>query len=136
MPRKGLLLAAAIAAICSSLGCAGAGSGKLVKVERFSPPLSVKVKALSRALEVSWRPSPDAEEDWFEGYNVYYSKESLLLKGGDQLPTPIMVGKDKLSVTIEGLDPGVAYFVHVRGRRKGGELSLPSLPEVVGIPNP
>lgn len=121
--------------VCMAVvGCGGPGEGELVKVERFSAPLSVRVKALPRALEVSWKPSPDAGQSSFAGYNVYYAKESLLLAGSKDLPEPITAGKDTDHVVIRGLEPGVPYFIHVRARRKSGELSLPSLPEVVGVP--
>lgn len=116
-------------------GCS-AGGKTAVKVTRFSPPLSVSIEPLSGALMVKWKPSPDEVLRDFAGYNIYYEKESLLLRAVRDLPQPIEVSAGVCSVVIRDLEPERLYFIHLRSRKKGGELSVPSLPEIVAVPRP
>jgi hypothetical protein len=130
MIKKRLLLSS----ILLFVGACTGGGGKMVEVTRFSPPTSVEVKPAARALVVSWKASPDEPEKDFAGYNVYVSTNSLLLSSKNDLPAPVEVNKGTHSVTVKNLETGKVYFVHVRSRRKNGEVSVPSLPEVVGRP--
>jgi len=106
----------------------------MVEVTRFAPPASVEVKPAAGALVVSWKASPDESRKDFGGYNVYVSTTSLLLSSKNDLPDPVKVNKETHSVTVKNLEAGKVYFVHVRSRKRSGEVSVPSLPEVVGRP--
>lgn len=43
----------------------------------------------------------------------------------------MFVNKNQHEVELQDLDSSTRYFVHVRSRDKNGDLSFPSLPEVV-----
>lgn len=115
-------------------GCSG--GGKVVNVSEFSPPASVTIIPLDKAVKVTWKAGPEETARWFDGYNVYCSPVSLLLRSAEELPEPVKVGRKIHQVVISDLEPGKPYFIHVRSRKKSGELSGPSLPEKIGIPGP
>jgi len=75
------------------------------------PPSMVQARALDGAVELSWRPSPDADT---KGYLIYYGTSAGVYYGeGASLgESPIDAGK-RTSLRIEGLSNGVLYFFAV-----------------------
>lgn len=47
------------------------------------------------------------------------------------LPAPILVPNDVTRFALSDFDSTGLYFIHVRSRKRNGDVSLPSLPELV-----
>lgn len=82
-------------------------------------------------LKVSWQPSRHEADKNFAGYNLYIADHSLIFSPIADLPTPYMVPKNKTSYELAGLDAKQRLFLHVRSRGTNGDLSYPSLPEII-----
>lgn len=130
---KKLCIIALTAAALS--GCSGGGA-RMINVTDFSPPDGVTAKPAARSIEVTWKPSPNEGDADFAGYDLFYSQKSLLLAGRKNLPDAMHFDKNTHHAVIENLEAGRPYFIHVRSRKNSGEISQPSLPEIVGVPLP
>ncbi|MFQ5864380.1 MAG: fibronectin type III domain-containing protein [bacterium] len=119
-----------IVATLSNLGCASS-LPRVKDITELAPPRNVQVVSENGVTKVSWDASSDESRPHFGGYNVYYSTKSLILVSIKQLPPPMFVNKNQHEVELQDLDSSTRYFVHVRSRDKNGDLSFPSLPEVV-----
>lgn len=104
---------------------------KVKDVIELSPPQKVKAFYLNNEVKIIWQPSYHENLSNFEGYNIYYSTRSLILSSIKNLPSPIMVNKAQHEVILHDLKESVPYYVHVRSRDKKGNISLPSLPELI-----
>ncbi|MFQ5753739.1 MAG: fibronectin type III domain-containing protein [bacterium] len=80
---------------------------------------------------MSWQASPHESQPQFAGYNLYYAKKSLILAPIKELPTPIFLEKFQHEFTLTNLDSHATYFGHIRSRNRDGDISLPSLPELL-----
>jgi hypothetical protein len=85
-------------------------------------------------IKISWDASSDESKSYFDGYNIYFSKKSLILRSTKDLPSPIPVDKNQHELVLQNLEGPAKYFIHVRSRNKSGDFSFPSLPEVVVQP--
>jgi hypothetical protein len=92
------------------------------------PPSMVSAVARDGAVELRWKPSPDADT---LGYLVYYGAARGEYFGEGALPgaSPIDAGK-RTSLRIDGLENGVLYYFAVAAydRRDGEDVLNPSLP--------
>ncbi len=132
MIKLTIILALAVSLLS---GCSGGGA-RMVNVTGFSPPAGVTAKPAARSIEVAWKPSPNEGDGDFAGYDLFYSQKSLLLAGKKNLPEAMHFDKNTHRAVIENLVAGRPYFIHVRSRKNSGEISQPSLPEIVGVPLP
>jgi hypothetical protein len=75
------------------------------------PPSLVVARALDGAVDLSWRPSPDADT---RGYLIYYGTSSGVYYGEGSIlgASPINAG-NRTSIRIEGLRNGTLYFFAV-----------------------
>lgn len=111
-------------------GC-GSSLPHIRDVTELAPPLNVRMTRENSHIKISWDPSPDENQSQFDGYNIYYSKKSLILASVKALPRPLIVYRSQHDVILQDLNSASQYFVHVRSKDKDGNLSFPSLPELV-----
>ncbi len=110
--------------------CAGTAP-RVLDVTELAPPQQVRFERTGEGVVIRWKPSPHHDRAAFAGYNVYVSQRSLIFAEIAKLPEPVRVGKDSTQVLLRDLSKSATYFVHVRSRTREGDLSLPSLPELV-----
>lgn len=113
-----------------AVACA-ASLPRVKDITELAPPLNVRMTQEEGLVKISWEPSPDESKPAFDGYNIYYAKKSLILASVKKLPVPVMVDKNQHEVILRDLDRASQYFVHVRSRNIKGDLSFPSLPELL-----
>lgn len=112
------------------LGCASTVP-KVKDVTELDPPHKAQASYEHGEIRITWEASADEALPDFEGYNIYYANESLILTAIKKLPPPVMVDKNQHACTLADLQPNARYFLHVRSRNRNDELSFPSLPELI-----
>jgi len=108
-------------------GCSAAGK-QLARITDLAPPQEVNFTSQGSDIILNWRPSTQEDLPNFVGYNVYVSTSSLIFTHPNNLPEPIVLGKThkhRVAISAE------KNFIHVRSRLQNGNLSLPSLPEII-----
>ncbi|MFQ6114505.1 MAG: fibronectin type III domain-containing protein [bacterium] len=117
-------------AILLIVGCASS-LPRVKDITELAPPRNVQAVSDQGIIRISWDASSDESKPHFDGYNIYCSNKSLILVSIKHLPPPVIVDKNQHQIELQDLDRSSRYFVHVRSRDKNGDLSFPSLPEVV-----
>jgi hypothetical protein len=129
MSLKNIRTAYVIAlALCS--GCAASGP-KVRDVTELAPPENVRLVIEPDRTMLVWDASYHEISPEFAGYNLYISDKSLILAPWQQLPVPVALDKQVYQYPLDDLEPEKQYFIHLRCRNQKGEISLPTLPEVV-----
>lgn len=116
--------------LCVVFSC-GSGLPVIKRVNELAPPKNVVVENASGQIVLKWRPSYHAQAPEFAGYAIYLAKKSLLFAPLKDLPAPVLVPNGVTRYVLTGLDSTQLYFLHVRSRMRNGDLSLPSLPELI-----
>lgn len=100
------------------------------EVTELAPPLEAEWIIQNGKVRIQWRASPHEDRADFAGYNVYFSRKSLIFTAIKELPSPGILDKNQHQHILENLDETSPIFVHVRSRDSRGNVSLPSLPEL------
>ncbi len=119
-----------IFSLTALLSC-GSSLPNIKDVTELAPPQNVSISPENEQITIIWDTSIHEDKPEFAGYNLYYSRKSLMFAPIKNLPPPVVLGKNQHSYTLDNLDPTVKHFVHVRSRDLDGNLSFPSLPEVI-----
>ena len=104
---------------------------KVRDITELFPPKNARIYAENQAFRLVWDASIDQDHPDFMGYNIYYGPKSLVLASVEDLPTPIFVAKPQNDFLFTNLDSTEEYYIHIRSANKKGDISLPSLPELV-----
>ncbi|MFQ5602755.1 MAG: fibronectin type III domain-containing protein [bacterium] len=112
------------------VNCAGS-LPRVRDVTELAPPQKVQYEIQNRSVFLTWQASPHAANAHFAGYNIYIAKKSLILAPIKDLPRPIRLDKKETQYELKNLQRDAKYFIHLRSRNTKGEISLPSLPELV-----
>jgi hypothetical protein len=118
-----------------TLSCA-ASLPKVKDVTQLSPPREVSLARSGGQLQLHWRASVHENREGFVGYNIYISPKSLIFAPVVALPEPVLILKKQgdYEYTLDNNSAGSTLFFHVRSLDKNGDISLPSLPELLHTP--
>jgi hypothetical protein len=129
MLRKiGMPLSVVVALVVGAVILAGCGSDEEKTEVEFAPPTALEIDGVgTSAIAVEWSKSPDELLSNFEGYLVYWNPGgSLAGMQPSQFPASAdsaAVTKTTHSYTVQGLDEGTKYFIHVRAYKSNGDFS-------------
>jgi hypothetical protein len=127
MMRFSVLLLSILMGIVSC----GQGLPVVKRVNELAPPRGVEIRKESGQLILRWQPSFHVQSPEFDGYAIYIANRSLMFAPLTDLPAPILVPNDVTRFALSDFDSTGLYFIHVRSRKRNGDVSLPSLPELV-----
>jgi len=113
------------------LSACAASTPRLKAVTQLAPPGDVTYSLQNGIVKVSWKASRHEADNTFAGYNLYVADHSLIFSPVADLPQPYVVPKRATSYELRGLNSGEKVFLHLRSRATNGDLSYPSLPEII-----
>ncbi|MFQ5630648.1 MAG: hypothetical protein ACE5I1_17900 [bacterium] len=96
------------------------------------PPDNVQAKTTGSQVEITWEFPQMPSAHQITGFNVYLSAESLVYTALSDLPAPtLQATRDKTCILLPIPKKLRTILIHVRSKNKHGDVSLPSLPEVM-----
>lgn len=115
--------------LMGALLVAGCGEDTEKPEEEFAPPTALRiVGAGTDAIAISWGRSSDEGLGNFEGYIIYWNANSSLASlqppnfPATAKSDTVLKGEPK-SYTVQDLDQGTKYFIHVRAYKSNGDYS-------------
>lgn len=114
-----------------AIGCSA--SYQVRDVIDLPPPRHVRAERLGKNVTVRWQAGLERRAMNFSGYLLFMATHSLINTPVHELPPPVVLPDTSTAYSFPFAKSGT-LFIHLRSRAGKRTVSLPSLPEVIVLP--